>query len=293
MSTPGTDTDTADTHIIRLSRRQWLAAAAGTAAIAAGAYAFGVGPRRLTVTRHAVDGERGPVLRLVQLSDLHLRAMDRHAERIAEVVHELQPDLLVLTGDAIDRADGGPLLSTFLTLLPPAANRIAILGNWEHWARLDLADVRRRYERASWILLQDESIRCSHQGRTVQVTGLDDLVGGRPDVAHALADATVMPNHLLLAHCPMHREAFLATVASRGARDLVPQLMLSGHTHGGQLALGGWAPMRPPGSGRYVAGWYRDAATALYVSRGLGTSVVPARFGAPPEIAVFDWRLAA
>lgn len=293
MSAPRTDTDTADRRLIRLSRRQWIAAAASTATIAAGTYAFGVGPRRLTVTQHAVGGARGPVLRLVQLSDLHLRAVDRHAERIAEQVHALQPDLLVLTGDAIDRADGGPLLSTFLTLLPDAANRIAILGNWEHWARLDLTDVRRRYERAGWRLLQDETIRCSHRGSTVQVTGLDDLVGGRPDVAHALADARAMPNHVLLAHCPMHREAFLATVASRGAHDLVPQLMLSGHTHGGQLAVGGWAPMRPPGSGRYVAGWYRDAATALYVSRGLGTSVVPARFGAPPEIAVFDWRLAA
>jgi predicted MPP superfamily phosphohydrolase len=125
----------------------------------------------------------------------------------------------------------------------------------------------------------------------VQVTGLDDLIGGRPDVARALADAIPSANHVLLAHCPAHRETFLAELASLNARALAPAFMLSGHTHGGQLALGGWAPMRPPGSGRYVAGWYRDARTALYVSRGLGTSVVPARFGAPPEIAVFEWRL--
>jgi predicted MPP superfamily phosphohydrolase len=260
--------------------------------IAAGTYACGIEPSRLTITQHAFGGERGPVLRLVQLSDLHLRAVDRHAERIAEAVHELRPDMLVLTGDAIDRADSAPLLSTFLTLLPDVAHRIAILGNWEHWARLDLTDVRRRYERSGWTLLQNETIRLMHQGIPVQLTGLDDLIGGRPNVAHALADATKMPNHVLLAHCPMHREAFLSAVASSDARDLVPQLMLSGHTHGGQLAVGGWAPMCPPGSGRYVAGWYRDAPTALYVSRGLGTSVVPARFGAPPEIAVFDWRLA-
>jgi uncharacterized protein len=76
-------------------------------------------------------------------------------------------------------------------------------------------------------------------------------------------------------------------------RLLTPQVMLAGHTHGGQVALFGWAPLRPPGSGRYVQGWYRDAATSLYVSRGIGTSVVPARFCAAPEVAYFAWTLAA
>lgn len=65
-------------------------------------------------------------------------------------------------------------------------------------------------------------------------------------------------------------------------------LMLSGHTHGGQIAVGGWAPLVPPGSGRYVRGWFRgDGAPPLYVSRGIGTSVLPLRFGATPELAVF------
>jgi predicted MPP superfamily phosphohydrolase len=64
--------------------------------------------------------------------------------------------------------------------------------------------------------------------------------------------------------------------------------MLSGHTHGGQVTVGGWAPLVPPGSGRYVRGWFRgDGAPPLYVSRGIGTSVLPIRFGATPELAVF------
>ncbi len=60
--------------------------------------------------------------------------------------------------------------------------------------------------------------------------------------------------------------------------------MLSGHTHGGQLSLFGFAPLRPNGSGRYVSGWYRDGAIALYVSRGLGVSILPVRIGVVPEI---------
>jgi len=68
--------------------------------------------------------------------------------------------------------------------------------------------------------------------------------------------------------------------------------MLAGHTHGAQVAAFGYAPVRPWGSGRYVAGWYRDAWPHLYVSRGIGTSVLPFRPGSPPEVAVFDWHLA-
>jgi predicted MPP superfamily phosphohydrolase len=68
-------------------------------------------------------------------------------------------------------------------------------------------------------------------------------------------------------------------------------LILSGHTHGGQVCLGGWAPVLPRGSGRYVAGWYTDGAIPLYVSRGLGTTMLPIRFGAVPEIAYFEIAL--
>lgn len=59
------------------------------------------------------------------------------------------------------------------------------------------------------------------------------------------------------------------------------------------MQLLGWAPLRPPGSGRYVNGWYRERKPHLYVSRGIGTSVLPLRFGAPPEVACFDWQLHA
>ena len=66
--------------------------------------------------------------------------------------------------------------------------------------------------------------------------------------------------------------------------------MLSGHTHGGQVAIAGWAPVRPPGSGRYVRGWYDDGdGPPMYVSRGIGTvAMLPLRFGAVPEVTFFE-----
>jgi predicted MPP superfamily phosphohydrolase len=65
--------------------------------------------------------------------------------------------------------------------------------------------------------------------------------------------------------------------------------MLAGHTHGGQIRVFGFAPVLPRGSGGDVSGWYRgDGRLPLYVSRGIGTSLIRARLGAPPEVSLFE-----
>ncbi len=295
-----------------LTRRHFLAAS-GIAALAAAAEAVWWEPNRIRVSRHTLGTESGarPPLRIVQLSDLHLRHIDRHAERIARTVHDLAPDLLLLTGDVIDRGDALSLLDTFLALLPRTSHAFAILGNWEHWARVDLAALERLYETHAIELLVNRSVRITHHGTPMLLTGLDDATGGTPDLAAALRDAEPAVNHLLLAHSPAYHERLHVELqrihdAARPApgdtgaastqppvtHRFTPDCMLSGHTHGGQINLFGWAPFRPPGSGTYVHGWYhRDEQPALYVSAGLGTSVVPVRFGATPEIAVFTWHL--
>ncbi|MBD0319751.1 MAG: metallophosphoesterase, partial [Gemmatimonadetes bacterium] len=196
-------------------------------------------------------------------------------------------DFAFLTGDSVDRADALPALDAFLALLDPRLPKYAVLGNWEHWSRVDLAALARVYEKHNGRLLVNES--ALHRG--VAIAGVDDLAG-TPDLRAALRGAENAPVRILLAHSP----AFRDTVAAHGqrvgalAREPVGAItvMLSGHTHGGQVALGGWAPLIPPGTGRYVRGWFRDAgAPPLYVSRGIGTSVIPVRFGSRPELAVF------
>lgn len=286
-----------------LTRRRWIAGVAGVAgAVLAGTAvdAFAIEPGRVSVTRHLVGPPEGRTIRIVQLSDLHLREIGRHEERVADTVAGLRPDVLLLTGDAIDRAGDVPLLASFLALLPPAHAKLAILGNWEHWAGLDVPLLAAAYERAGWQLLVNESVTLSFGASRLLVTGLDDLVGGHPDVRHALREAAPVFDHVVLAHCPLHRDVYSAAALMRGAgglqpgsvdpRLLKPRLMLSGHTHGGQIAPFGWAPLRPRGSGSYVQGWYHGEFP-LYVSRGIGTSVIPARLGATPEVALFEWRL--
>ncbi|MCK5075659.1 MAG: hypothetical protein KAR38_04750 [Calditrichia bacterium] len=89
-------------------------------------------------------------------------------------------------------------------------------------------------------------------------------------------------------------EEALKIIADKGSFKLNynPQLMLSGHTHGGQITFFGLAPILPRGSGKYVSGWYEKEKIKLYVSRGIGTSVIPFRFMSLPEIVCLDWALA-
>jgi predicted MPP superfamily phosphohydrolase len=299
-----------------LTRRQWLAAAAGATAgvgIAASASsvvrrAFTVELERLAVTRHIV-GDAGssqanaPTLRVAQLSDLHLRAIGAREERVAAAVTVHRPDLIVFTGDSVDDPAHLGTLDDFLDLLDWRTRKLAILGNGEHSGGVDARRLERVYAEHGCELLVNDVADLRVEGRHVLVTGLDDLIGGTPDPARALVGSEPTPNHLLLAHCPAQRDrirwervspASTAKVPDGPQVDLAPyraQWMLSGHTHGGQIAPFGLALFRPRGSGRYVSGWYRDAVPALYVSRGIGTSVIDARYRAVPEVPVFDWEL--
>lgn len=277
-----------------MNRRRFIAAAAGLGAASLGADAFWWEPRSLDVSHHRLALPAGhPPFRFVQISDLHLAGIGAIHHRIAEETARARPDFVLLTGDSVDRADALPTLDAFLKLLGARVPAYAILGNWEHWSGVDLAALASLYERYNTRLLVNESVVHPHAGGGIGLTGVDDLVG-RPDLRIAMRGAPRTPVHLLLAHSPAYRDDLPAQSGWVGAipRDDVDvdrfTVMLSGHTHGGQVAIGGWAPLLPPGCGRYGRGWFRDAgAPPLFVSRGIGTSVVPVRFGSAPELAVF------
>jgi hypothetical protein len=329
-----------------VNRRRFVAAAvAGSGALAAGGYGSFVEPGWLEVTRpvlhlragpsvareggsaerdtagQGVAGsegnerpapvDRGGVLTVAQISDLHLRALGPVHDRLREALERERPDVVVWTGDAVDTRAGVPMLAELLASLSGPSPAFAILGNWEHWAGVEVDVLRRVYERGGVRLLVNESAIETVGGARLRVTGLDDLVGGHPDPSVALtgtagsagANGSAGGNgsagprgelHLLLAHCPVQRDR-LPAQRDRGSGgstvDPAPiTAVLSGHTHVGQVNLAGWAPFTPRGSGDYVSGWYRGVAPPMYVSRGIGTSVAPVRVGARPELAVLEIR---
>jgi len=261
--------------------------AGGGLATAAAVDGFLVTPGRLQTTDHVLGSPgTGPKLRLAQVSDLHLRSMGRLETHLLAALHDSRADLLLFTGDMIDRQLDLWRLETFLRECPTGPRRFAIVGNWEHWAGVPLEALERLYDRHGVELLVNRSVEVAMAGTRVRITGLDDLRGGRPDAEAALAGGAPARNHLVLAHCPQSRDK--VALPAQHPADLV----LAGHTHGGQVAVLGHPLVLPEGSGRYVAGWYRDEGPTMYVSRGIGTSLLPLRLGTPPELVRIDWALA-
>ena len=243
------------------------------------------GGSTLEITHHDMRRpSQASSFRVVQLSDLHLQRFDEAEKTIVTQVQALQPDLVVLTGDAIDRADALPVLKNFLAGLG-SIPVVAVPGNWEHWSGVDFpALIALLANQSNGRFLLNERVSFTSGGRKIHLIGLDDFTAGQPD-ARLLSHATSDDVTVLVQHSPGF---FDAPEVNRRMRQQRFSLCLSGHTHGGQITVGGWAPFRPVGSGRFVAGFYDVPGCRLYVSKGLGTSVLPLRWGAAPEIAVFD-----
>ncbi len=254
------------------------------AAILAAVLAYGifVEPDWLEVTHHVVGENKGRAsFRLVQLSDLHLQGHEN--KRIISKVREIQPDLIVLSGDVVDRSDSLPGLEAFLKSLGDTP-KVAILGNWEYWGEFDLNELAKVYARNQVRLLVNACAQIQIKNRTVTLVGLDDALAGKPNIKRAAAQCGDAEDAILIEHSP----GFFGKPREAPMTDAPFLLSMSGHTHGGQLALFGHPLATPPGSGAYTQGWYDSKYGRLYVSRGIGTSELPVRIGARPEIAVFE-----
>lgn len=223
-------------------------------------------------------------IKVIQISDLHLRSLNYQLIQLTKKINELKPDLILITGDAIDKAENVPLLNDFLKLIDHNIRKIAILGNWEYWGKVDLLELYTMYADHNCTLLINQSIQLSLRDKTISITGLDDFVGGAADFESAIQDYKISTHHIILNHCPEYTETIVEKMNDKIKADFI----LSGHTHGGQLNFFGYIPYLPKGSGKYLKGWYDKNVTKLYVSKGIGTNILPARFGARAEIAIFN-----
>jgi len=229
-------------------------------------------PRSIEVTELRLNATGSSSQTLAVISDLHLDGLGDRERKLLEILEQRRPDIVILLGDVVDGPGDLPDLERFLSALP-SSQRIAIFGNWEYWGGIDHDALRDVYAKHGVRLL----INDCHAG----IVGLDDSTAGQPDLKVALercrsAAPDVSP-FLLLQHSP----GFFENTAVDPANF---SLNLAGHTHGGQISIFGFAPWIPHGSGSFVAGEYSTRFGRLYVTRGIGTSVIPLRIGARPEI---------
>jgi predicted MPP superfamily phosphohydrolase len=213
-----------------------------------------------------------------KLHRIGIRIFER---KTLEHIKRLQPQIILLSGDVIDRNDSLPALKSFLTQLPPAI-KFAILGNWEHWSGIDLDALAVLYADNDVTLLINRCVSLSRHGIELSIAGFDDYTAGQLDVDRALRGCNKKDPIIVAEHSPGLFDEPPSPEMPK------PVFSLAGHSHGGQLAIGNKAIFTPPGSGRFVAGWYTTPWGELYVSKGIGTSVLPLRIGARPEISIFE-----
>lgn len=220
---------------------------------------------------------------IAQISDVHAGPYMpvSRIRRIRDVVADLPVDLVVFTGDQLDRrpADARRFAEGFRGLSAPLGV-YGILGNHDHQVGAELAVGA--LERAGVTPLVNSSVVLDRAGSKIALVGVDDLLspaGGGPDFSRLR----------------LHRDAFRICLchqpqAWHDARGAGAHLTLAGHTHGGQIALTTRNLNVARLQTRYIAGPYRRDDAFLYVSRGIGVGAVPLRLGAPPEIDVLTLR---
>ncbi len=221
-----------------------------------------------------VPGLARPV-EVLHLTDIHVRGPGPWLDALCAFLETQDgADIVALTGDIVTTGWQPGAADQLLAAVPRGTlGRFAVMGNWEHWAGADAASWGARLDRHGITLLRNEA-RDLGPGA---VGGTDDHLAGDADPDAVRAALPAGRPAVLLTHSPAYAPALAGPDRA---------LVLSGHSHGGQVRLpllgAGWVPM---GTGRYVAGWYMLGGTALYVSRGLGWSIAPFRLGCPPEVA--------
>ena len=237
------------------------------------------------------DAPRAPVT-VALLTDTHLSGPDNSPARMARIVAQinaLKPDLILLGGDYSGDAKGGATYDARASIAPFAGLRaplgvVAVLGNHDSRSQknqraISGADWQAAFARMGITLLQDGAVR---RGPLV-IGGLQDVYTRRIDLPATLAAmARVGGAPLILSHGP---DVFPALPD-------VPSLTLVGHTHCGQVALpfAGIVYVPTKYGTRYACGLYRDGARTMIVAGGVGTSGLPIRMLAPPDIWLITIR---
>jgi len=226
-------------------------------------------------------------LRIAHLSDFHLGAPSRGrvaTERAVAWVAGREPDLVCITGDLVSHPRGLPLLRQLLGMLD---RPYVVLGNH------DVAITRDPFSRAAEldgledlaVLLRDEAVVVERDGERIQIVGVDaESYPRRTARPWELVDRAA-GLRILLCHFPD---------VDRKLPEGAFHLVLAGHLHAGQIAIPsprGRITLAHPG-GRFVAGLYPAAGGMLHVSAGTGTTFVPIRFFARPEVTELVLRAA-
>ncbi len=277
------------------SRRQFLKGFLGLAAAGLFTAAGGLGYARylephmletnLIPIRHRLIPKGFDKFRIVQFSDTHLSEYFTADElsNVVSQVNALSPDLIVFSGDLIDKPhryrEHERAVNALKKLAAPYG-KLAIFGNHDHGG-YGTKVYQTLMASAGFRVLRNDFMKLELiDGSVIEIASLDDLMLGRPDYEGILSKLSEKAFSILLVHEPD---------AALTAKQYPVNLQISGHTHGGQIQIPVFGPLITPPYGEiYTEGMYETAGMKIYVNRGIGTTRLPLRFLSKPEITVFQ-----
>ena len=235
--------------------------------------------------------ERCDGLKIAALADLHVGSPFNHLDnlqRVIDVTMDAKPDLILLLGDyVIQGVVGGNYvgpdrIAEGLRGLSAPLGVFAVLGNHDHWD--GAGRFEKAFRKAGIRLLEDEMVSLAWKSCEFSLIGLSDFLEGRRSYSQVLEKLPKEKPAIGFTHNP---DVFPLLPASLS-------LVLAGHTHGGQVSLPIFGPLVVPSryGNRYTAGHIVEGNRHLFVSSGIGTSILPVRFMVPPEVSMVVLRAA-
>lgn len=221
---------------------------------------------------------------LVQISDLHNARFGNNNENLIKRIESLEPDMIVITGDIVDSNHTNiDIAINFVRNIAGKYPVYYVTGNHEYW--LDESEREELFtgiKDTGAVILNNEKLSVDAGDNTISLIGLDDNSLDKVTLSSIMKECNKDLLTVVLAHEPQYLDKY---------SDAGADLVLTGHAHGGQMILPFIGPLIAPDQGffpKYTAGNFERESTTMYISRGLGNSVIPVRLFNYPEIVCVE-----
>ena len=268
-------------------------------------YSFIFEPNNIQIEKINIKIENLPEefkgTKIVHLTDFHSKNFGEREKRVLEILEDINPDFVFITGDFIDHKteDIDSCQEFWRELGSEYQGKVfGVLGNHEYWVNhLDADSIKNLLEESGIVILSNEHRKISRDSENeaiphpdddknnfIYLLGVDDPHTGNDDFKKAAAGAEEDLPKILLAHSP----DIINDIENLEEEDI--DLILAGHTHGGQIVIPFVQPFWTPtkNRGKYASGLFEINNVYLFVNRGIGMAAFPARFNCPPEITVLE-----
>ena len=233
----------------------------------------------LEIIKDKVNRNLKNKIKIVHISDLHLKRDKKIYQELIETINNIDPDLLLITGDSISNNKKLPLLNKVLSKLNNPIKKYAILGNHEYFGRLNINDLENTYKKNDVKLLINSGETFTIKETKINLWGMDDYLPSIKNFNY-MNDAI----NIIMVHCPVYFDEITKKYPDKEI------IVLCGHTHGGQITFFDKPIILPDGCGDYLKGKYIKDKLCLYVSKGIGTTGPDIRINANPDIIFIELK---